>query len=177
MKVIIGADHRGIDLKKKVKAILKEKKIDCEDAGVSSKKSSDYPDIAIPLAKRVANGEFERGILVCNTGIGMSISANKIKGAYAALCLSPDMALFARKHNNANIMTLSAEFTNPDEIEKMVSLFLETEFEGERHKRRFDKIKAAEDEYATKEEIEKLQKQVKKWEKESHHWQSRAWRR
>jgi ribose 5-phosphate isomerase B len=177
MKVIIGADHRGVELKERVKKILNDKEIEYEDIGVSTSESSDYPDIAIPLAERVANGEFERGILICNTGIGMSIAANKVKGAYAALCLSPEMAEYARKHNNANIMTLSGECTNDNELERMVMLFLETDFEGERHQRRFDKIVEKEEEWASKEEILKLEKQVKKWEKEAHHWQSRAWRR
>ncbi|OYD16249.1 ribose 5-phosphate isomerase B [candidate division WOR-3 bacterium JGI_Cruoil_03_44_89] len=177
MKVIIGADHRGVELKEKVKAILNDKKIEYEDMGVSTTKSSDYPDIAIPLAKRVSNGEFERGILICNTGIGMCIAANKVKGAYAALCRSPEMARYARKHNNANIMTLSGEYTKEDELEKILMSFLETKFECKRHQRRFDKIVENENEWAPKEDVLKLQKQVKKWEKEAHHWQSRAWRR
>lgn len=177
MKVIIGTDHKGVELKKKINRILKDKKIEYEDIGVSTTKSSDYPDIAIPLAERVAKGEFERGILICNTGIGMSIAANKVKGAYAALCLSPDTALYARKHNNANIMTLSGEYTKDEEVEKMLTLFLETEFEGERHQTRFDKIIGKEEEWTSKEEVLKLKKQLKKWEKEAHHWQSRAWRR
>lgn len=177
MKVIIGADHRGVELKRKVMTILDDKKIDYEDTGVSTTRSVDYPDIAIPLAERVAKGEFERGILICNTGIGMCIAANKVKGAYAALCLSSKMAEYARKHNNANIMTLSGEHINDDDLERMLTLFIETEFEGKRHQKRFDKIAEKENEWVSKEDVLKLQKELKKWEKEARHWQSRAWRR
>lgn len=177
MKVIIGSDHRGFNLKKLVKKTLKAKKIEYEDIGVSSTKSVDYPDIAFKLTEHVTKGEFERGILICNTGIGMSISANKIKGIYAALCLTPDMAEWARKHNNANIMTLSGAYTNPDELENILTIFLETEFEGKRHEKRLNKIIEKENELIPKNEIEELEKKLKKWEKEAHHWKSRAWRR
>lgn len=177
MKVLIGSDHRGFDLKEKLKAILKKNKIEFEDIGVSNTKPSDYPDIAIPLAERIAKGEFDRGILICNTGIGMSIAANKVRGIYAALCLTPEMAEFARKHNNANVMTLSGSYTNEDELENIVTTFLQTEFEGERHERRFKKIVEKENELVPKEEVDKLEKKLKKWEREAHHWQSRAWRK
>ncbi len=177
MKILIASDHRGYELKEKVKKILKAKKIEFKDMGVKGKKSSDYPDTAIPLAERISMGEYERGILICNTGIGMSIAANKVKGAYAALCITPQMAEFARKHNNANVITISAAYTDQADLEKIVMLFLETEFEGGRHDRRFKKIVTKESKYVSKEEYERLTKKLKKWEKEAHHWQSRAWRR
>ena len=177
MKVIIGADHRGFETKESLKAMLDKNSIEYEDIGVSSTESSDYPDIAIPLAERVAKGEFERGILICSTGIGMTIAANKVKGAYVALCLSPEMASYSRRHNNANIMSLSSQCTEADTLEEMVTLFLNTEFEGERHKKRLDKIVEREKIWVSREEVSKLEKKVKKWEKEAHHWKSRAWRR
>lgn len=177
MKVCIGADHRGVGLKEKIKDLLKQEGIDFEDFGTHAKKSVDYPDFGLSVAQAVAKGEYDRGILICNTGIGMSITANKVKGVYAALCLNKEMAEFSRKHNDANVLTLGAAFVEPDEAVEIVKTWLSTNFEGERHKKRVRKVKKIEDNLVEKEEAQKWEKEARKWQKEARHWQSRAWRR
>lgn len=135
MKIAIGSDHRGYKLKEEIKRYLKTP---LKDFGCSSEESCDYPDYGFPVAKAVADGEYDRGILICNTGIGMCIVANKVKGIRAALCHTPDDAKKSREHNDANILVLPADVQNPMEI---IDVWLNTEFLGGRHKRRIDKIK------------------------------------
>jgi RpiB/LacA/LacB family sugar-phosphate isomerase len=136
----IGADHRGYDIKEYLKTILRDKGHTVQDFGTDSDDSCDYPDIACPLAEAQARGEIDRGILICGSGIGMSIAANKIKGAYAALCMNEEMAKMSRNHNNANILTFGASILDRETITRIVEVYLSEEFEAGRHKRRFNKI-------------------------------------
>ena len=146
MKAVLGADHAGCVLKNAAKQYLIQKQIEVLDLGTDSDKEPvDYPDIGIKAAKMVANGECDRGILSCGTGIGMSIAANKVRGAYAALCTNTYMAKMSRLHNNANILVLGGRVMNIDEALQIIDVWLETPFKGGRHARRIEKIKAYED--------------------------------
>ncbi|MDI6850840.1 MAG: ribose 5-phosphate isomerase B [bacterium] len=139
MKIAIGSDHRGYKLKEFLKSKLSISH-EVKDFGTYSEEPCDYPDIAIPLAESVANGENNFGILICYTGIGMSISANKVKGIRAAHITDERLAILSRKHNDANIICLPGGFMGEDEALNAVVSFLEAEFEGGRHKRRIEKI-------------------------------------
>lgn len=141
MRIAIGSDHAGFALKEKIKSFLLSEKIDVVDYGTHSPESVDYPDIAAQVANAIKNNEAEQGILLCKTGIGMSIVANKFSGIRAALCRSETDAQLAKAHNNANILVLSGEFTPEDLAMRIVNAFLKTEFEkGGRHERRIQKI-------------------------------------
>ena len=140
MKVAIGCDHRGYDLKQKIMEFLPGVGHTFQDFGCYSTDSVDYPDIAGKVAEVVASGDIKRGILICGTGLGMSIAANKIKGIRAALCYDALAASRARKHNDANILCLRGEDTNISASLEIVKIFLSTEFEGGRHTRRLEKI-------------------------------------
>ena len=144
MKVAIGADHAGYELKEKVKKYLEMKGIETEDVGTFSKDSVDYPDYAFQVASQVSDKKVDFGVLVCKSGIGMSIAANKFKNVRAALCFSPEMAKLARSHNDANVLSLSQEFTKVDDAYKIIDTWLATNFEGGRHERRVEKIKKME---------------------------------
>lgn len=137
MKIAIGSDHGGYKLKEEVKGYLDKKGHPYKDFGCDSEESCDYPDYGFPVARAVAKGEYEKGILICRSGIGMSIVANKVKGIRAALCGSPDIARKSREHNDSNILVLSGETAG---FEKILDIWLETEFAGGRHKRRIDKV-------------------------------------
>ncbi len=140
MRIAIGCDHHGPNLKQFVIGLVTEAGHDYEDFGCYTTDSVDYPDIAKKVAEAVAEGRFERGILICGTGIGMSIAANKVKGIRAALCHSTFSACRARQHNDANILCLEAE-EEREQIPEIVNAFLTCEFEGGRHQRRLDKIR------------------------------------
>ncbi|UCC91337.1 MAG: ribose 5-phosphate isomerase B [Candidatus Aenigmatarchaeota archaeon] len=140
MKIAIGSDHAGYELKEKIKAFLKANKYEFEDFGTSSKDPVDYPDFAKRVSEAVLGG-FDLGILVCGSGIGMSMSANKFPGVLAAFCMTPELAKAGREHNNANVLTLGARFTDEKTAKEIVKTFLETEFtDEERHARRVKKI-------------------------------------
>ena len=173
MKIIIGSDHRGVGLKTKVKKWLKAQKIEVEDVGTTTTTACDYPDFGFKVAEGVAKGNFDSGILICNTGIGMSIVANKVKGIRAALCINEQMAEYARRHNNANVLVLGALFVDEELVGKILDLWIKTRFEGERHQDRLSKIKAWEDKSIEREVFER---EVEKWKKEVRRWQSQAWR-
>ena len=143
MRVVVGADHRGVDLKRKVVRIIKDAGHVCEDFGTFTADSVDYPDIAEKVAEAVAAGKFDRGILICDTGIGMCIAANKVKGVRAALCHNAFAACRARQHNDANGLCLAVE-NGVEGVEEVIKSFLTCEFEGGRHERRVNKIKAME---------------------------------
>ncbi len=146
MKVVIGADHRGFRLKEMIAAHLRELGYEVVDVGTDAEASVDYTDFAIAAAEKVAQGQAERGVLVCGSGAGMSIAANKVKGVRAALAVSPEGARLARAHNDANVLALGAwQEDDEDEILAIVDSFLEAEFEGGRHARRVDKIRAYEE--------------------------------
>jgi ribose 5-phosphate isomerase B len=140
MKVLIGSDHRGFKLKGFISDYLRGKNVEVFDLGTHSDDPIDYPDIAFSLGEKISKGEADFGILICFTGVGMSIAANKVKGVRAANVCSKEMARLSRAHNNANILCLSAEFLNFDEVKGIVDVFLSTPFEGGRHKRRIEKI-------------------------------------
>ena len=143
MRIAIGCDHRGLDLKKTVIKLVTDAGHSYEDFGAFTTDSVDYPDIAKKVGKAVAGGDFERGILICGTGIGMCIAANKVKGIRAAQCYDNFCATRARLHNDANIMCLGAEET-PKDLKEVVNTFLTQEFEGGRHQNRVNKIRELE---------------------------------
>ena len=144
MKIAIASDHGGFDLKEQVKVWLQEMGHEVEDFGCHSKESCDYPDFGAAAARAVASGQCERGIVICTTGIGISIAANKVKGIRCALCSEPWCAEMTRRHNNANMLAMGAGAVGPLLARRIVETFLTTEFEGGRHQRRVDKITAVE---------------------------------
>lgn len=144
MKIAIGSDHAAFELKEKVKEYLTNKGIEIVDCGTYSIESVDYPDYAKKVAEKITSKDCELGILLCGTGIGMSIAANKIKGIRAALCLFPDMASYARRHNNANILVLPGRLMGIELAKWTVEAFLNSAFEGGRHERRIKKIEEIE---------------------------------
>lgn len=144
MKIALGSDHGGFRLKEAIKKDLVEKGYEVEDFGSTSTDSCDYPDFAIPVAKKVASGEFDRGILICGTGIGIGIVANKIKGVRAALCHDTFSAQATRNHNDANVLTMGERVVGEGLALKIVETFLNSDFESGRHQRRIDKITALE---------------------------------
>ena len=144
MRIAIGCDHRGLDLKQFITKLLNQTEHSYEDFGSYTADPVDYPDIARKVAEAVAGGDFDRGILICDTGIGMSIAANKVKGIRAALCHNAFSARRARQHTDANILCLGTRQTE-DTVREIVEVFLNTQFEGGRHQRRLDKIKAMEE--------------------------------
>ena len=143
MRIAIGCDHRGLNLKQFIIKLITQMGHSYEDFGCYTTDSVDYPDIAQKVAEAVAKGNFECGILICDTGIGMSIAANKVKGIRAALCRDVYSARRARQHNNANILCLAAG-QESDTLSEIVNAFIASEFEGGRHLRRLNKIKAME---------------------------------
>lgn len=140
MKLAIGSDHGGFHLKEDIKSYLTELGVEFEDFGTYSSDSCDYPDIAKVVGTAVAEGACERGILICGTGIGIGIAANKIKGIRAALCHDTFSAEFSRRHNDANILTMGERVIGPGLARKIVYTWLNSEFEGGRHGRRVQKI-------------------------------------
>ena len=140
MKVALGADHAGYELKEKVKKYLLSKGVETVDLGTSSTESVDYPDFAIKVAEQVSQKKVDWGVLVCKSGIGMSIVANKVKGVRAAVVRTVEDTKLARGHNDANLLALSGAFTSEEEAKKIVDAWMETEFEGGRHERRVHKI-------------------------------------
>ena len=144
--VAIGSDHGGFELKESVIRHLKEIGMEVKDVGCYSKDSCDYPIFGHAVAKAVASGECERGIVICTTGIGISITANKTKGIRCALCSEPLSAKMTRLHNDANVLCLGARVIGAGAALELVDVFLNTEFEGGRHQRRVDLITAIENE-------------------------------
>ncbi len=140
MKIAIGSDHLGLELKNIIRDFLKDKKIEVNDFGTMSKEPIDYPDIAKKVAKIVAREDYERGILICGTGIGMAIAANKVKGIRAAVCHDLYSAERSRKSNNAQIMTMGALIIGPELAKKLVDVWLNSEFQGGRSERKVRKI-------------------------------------
>ncbi|RLC48918.1 MAG: ribose 5-phosphate isomerase B [Candidatus Cloacimonadota bacterium] len=138
MKIALASDHAGFELKEAVKNFLTGH--DVTDFGTDNSDSMDYPDTGFPAAKAVASGECERGILICGSGIGMSIVANKVTGIRAALCQTVQFAELSRKHNNANVLVLSGRFISRYLAKDIVEAWLTTDFEGGRHQKRLDKI-------------------------------------
>ena len=140
MLIAIASDHGGFRLKETIRKYLAERGEKVVDLGTSSEESVDYPIYGKACGEAVASGKAERGIVVCGTGIGISIAANKVKGIRCGLCTSVEMAQLTRQHNNANILALGGRTTDPDLALQIVDAFLDTEFEGGRHKRRTDML-------------------------------------
>jgi ribose 5-phosphate isomerase B len=146
MKIALGADHAGFELKEKVKRYLLEKGLGVDDHGTNSPQSVDYPDYAFIVAEQVAAGKAEYGILVCGSGIGMSIAANKVHGIRAAHVTSELEAQLSREHNDANVLAIGGRVLDENMAHKIVDRWLSTEFAGGRHQQRVDKIMAIEQE-------------------------------
>lgn len=138
--IAVASDHAGFDYKEKTKQLLDEIGLPYKDFGTSSKDSVDYPDYGHQAAEAISKGECDRGILICGSGIGMSIVANKSRGVRAAECVTPEMAEVARKHNNANVLTFGERFITWETATAIIKTFLSTPFEGGRHERRVEKI-------------------------------------
>jgi ribose 5-phosphate isomerase B len=139
MNIAVGSDHRGLDYKKYVIGVLSSLGHTAKDLGVYTTDSVDYPDIARTVGKAVTGSQFEYGVLICGTGIGVSIAANKVKGIRAALCCDAFSAMRARSHNNANIICLGSD-RGTNGVDDILKTFFTTQFEGGRHQRRVDKI-------------------------------------
>ncbi|MCC6417138.1 MAG: ribose 5-phosphate isomerase B [Gemmataceae bacterium] len=148
MKITIGSDHRGYEVKRRIRSLLEQMGHEILDAGPEGSGSVDYPDFAFQVAEAVGQGRVERGILVCGTGIGMCIAANKVKGVRAAPCHDSVTVEMSRRHNDSNVLCLSADLLGEELIGRIVRLWLETEFEGGRHARRVQKITQYEAEHA-----------------------------
>lgn len=142
--LVVGSDHGGYALKMAVLEMLRERAVDCADFGTDSSDSVDYPDFAAKVASAVSSGKAELGILICGTGIGMSITANKFSGVRAALVHDEFTAQMAREHNNANILAMGGRVLTSDQGKRLVEIWLDAEFEGGRHQNRLDKISAIE---------------------------------
>jgi len=140
MKISLGADHRGFELKEKIKKYLTDLGHQVTDFGTYSTQSVDYPDFGFKVAESVARGESDFGITFCWTGNGMNIAANKVKGVRSALCLNEEMATLARSHNNANMLALASKFVSEEMAKKILDVWFATNFEGGRHIPRLEKI-------------------------------------
>ena len=144
MNIALGSDHRGLEFKQAIQDFIIELGHGCHDFGCYDSNSVDYPDIAREVAGAVNSGEYDYGILICGTGIGMSMAANKIRGIRAALCRDALDASRARQHNDANILCLGSERVQPDTAREIVKTFLSVQFEGGRHLQRLDKMRSLE---------------------------------
>jgi ribose 5-phosphate isomerase B len=140
LRIIIGSDHAGFFLKEDVREFLVEMDLEVLDVGTHSDESVDYPDFGVKVAEKVSSGEFARGILVCGSGVGMTIVANKFSGVRAVLCLDRETARMSRKHNDTNVLVLAGSRTDIETAKVIITTWLETEFEGERHSRRLNKV-------------------------------------
>lgn len=146
MKIVVGSDHRGFKLKEYVKRKLEDRGFEVIDVGTNSVRSVDYPDFAVKACREIQQGNAERGILICGTGIGMSITANKMRGIRAALVFNESMAEMSSRHNDANVICLSASLTSEALASRLIDVWIDTPFEGGRHKRRIEKIRKIEKE-------------------------------
>lgn len=145
MRVALGSDHAGFEQKERIKTYLQDKGLEVADLGTNSADESvDYPDFALRVGRAVAGGDAEYGVLVCGTGVGMAMAANKVDGVRAANVTDPEFAKLARAHNDANVVAVSGRFVPIEVNESIIDAFLETPFEGGRHERRVDKIRSAE---------------------------------
>ena len=140
MIIAIGSDHRGFEHKSRLVDYLGERDISVEDFGCNSAESSDYTDAALPAADMVGRGKAEAGVLICGSGIGMSIAANKVRGVRASLCFTEDQARTTRQHNDSNILCLSGDGVTPEQAVALLEAWLSAEFEGGRHARRVNKF-------------------------------------
>lgn len=145
MRVYLGSDHAGFQMKEALKPYLEGRGLEVHDMGAVSEDSVDYPDFAEKVARGVADGDADRGVLVCGSGIGMAMAANKVDGVRAAMVTDAELARMMRLHNDANVVTLGGRYISRQLAEEILGAFFDTEFEGGRHQRRVDKITALED--------------------------------
>lgn len=157
MKIAIASDHAGFAEKEALKPLLRELGLDIDDLGTISEASVDYPDYAARVAEKVANGEVDQGLLVCGSGIGMAITANKISGVRAAVVWSEESARLARRHNDANVLAIGARTTPAGEIPEIVRAWFSTAFEGGRHAERVEKIRQLEQRTSVRREVQERQ--------------------
>ena len=146
MKIVIGCDHRGVEIKGRLVPALRSMGHEVVDVGTEGAESVDYPDYAYEVAKRVGKKDMDRGLLICGTGTGMCMAANKVRGVRAAVCQDTLTAEMSRRHNDANVLCLSADLLGEDQMTQMIRIWLETPFEGGRHARRVEKIAKIEEE-------------------------------
>jgi ribose 5-phosphate isomerase B len=149
MRIALASDHAGYAEKERLKPLLADLGVEFDDLGTMSEESVDYPDYARKVAEQVAQGRVEQGLLVCGSGTGMAITANKVPGVRAAVAWNEEIARLAREHNDANVLSLAARYTTPEENDKIVRAWFGAHFDGGRHQRRVDKIKEIEKEEAT----------------------------
>ncbi len=146
MKIVLGADHAGYGLKEELKLVLRQEGIEFLDVGtLNGEESVDYPDYAEAVARKVASGDFDRGVIICGTGIGVAIAANKVKGVRAANCDNPVSAKFSREHNDANVLTMGSRIIGPEIAKEILRAWVRAQFEGGRHARRVNKISEIEE--------------------------------
>ena len=150
MNIAIGNDHRGVEIKLRLLPLLRSMGHEVLDIGAEGAESVDYPDYAYEVGKRVGSGEMQRGLLICGTGTGMCMAANKVRNVRAASCQDVLTAEMSRRHNDANILCLSADLLGEDQMMQMIRIFLDTPFEGGRHARRVEKIAKIEAEQCDK---------------------------
>ena len=150
MKIALAADHAGYEEKEKIKKTLDDLGVEYEDFGTVSTESVDYPDYARKVGDAVAHGQAEQGLLVCGSGTGMAIAANKVPGVRAAVAWNEEIARLAREHNDANVLSLAARYTTPEEMDKIVRAWFSAHFDGGRHERRVEKITEIEREESSK---------------------------
>ena len=140
LRIVIGSDHKGVDLKEAAIEILTGWGYQVEDVGPATKESCNYAEYANAVCKRVSDGRADRGILICFTGLGMSIAANRWNGIRATLARTPQEAAFSRQHNNSNVLCIASAFLSPEALEEVLRIWFDAEFEGGRHQRRLDKM-------------------------------------
>jgi ribose 5-phosphate isomerase B len=145
VRVIVGADHRGYELKQRLASWLRAEGYEVEDIGTHSTEPVDYPPYAFKVGEAVGGGRFERGILLCHSGNGIAMAANKVRGVRAALCMNVEHAEMARRHNDANVLVIGQDYVEPGAVETVVKTWLETPFDGGRHARRVAQIRDYED--------------------------------
>jgi ribose 5-phosphate isomerase B len=143
MRVYLGSDHAGFEMKEALKPYFERRGVELVDVGCDSEDSVDYPEYAHKVATAVGSGEADRGVLVCGSGIGMSMAANKVEGVRAAMVTDPELARMMRLHNDANVVTLGGRYIPQELAEEILDAFFETDFEGGRHQRRVDKIETS----------------------------------
>jgi len=144
--ILLAADHAGFALKEKLKSYLTQKGLKLKDLGTFSRERCDYPEFAYALAKGISSGKYKQGILICKTGIGSAIVANRLPGVRASLCYNAQAARLTREHNDSNVLVLGSAFVNAAQAKRIVNVWLKTEFAGGRHQRRLNQIKKIEQE-------------------------------
>ncbi|WP_041275032.1 ribose 5-phosphate isomerase B [Desulforamulus reducens] len=148
MSIVLGSDHAGFEMKEQIKEYLQGQGHTVQDMGCNGTESCDYPDFALAVGEKIRSGQCQQGILICGTGVGMAIAVNKVPGVRAANVFAPEIAQLAREHNNANVLTMGSRFIDLAQAKAIVEKFINTEFAGDRHAKRVDKISAIEKKYS-----------------------------